>query len=173
METNILSKTELRKQAKEIRKTLDIKSISKAFVELIKNNIHYKNSKNIMIFYPKKYEINLLELTKDDKNFYLPKVKGDDLEVCPYIDETQLELSEFGVLEPATNQVDKNLLDLVVVPALLVDKNKFRLGYGKGFYDRFLKDFKGTTICVIPKELVVEKLPIDEFDLSVNQVIIM
>ena len=69
-----MDKKELRIKAKEIRKTLDVKDISKNICKNIRNLEVYKSSKNVMIFYPMKYEISLLELLNDGKNFYLPKV---------------------------------------------------------------------------------------------------
>ncbi|WP_369047850.1 5-formyltetrahydrofolate cyclo-ligase [Tenacibaculum sp. UWU-22] len=52
---------------------------------------------------------------------------------------TQLQLNKFGVPEPInTPQVDEKEIDLVFVPLLISDKEKYRVGYGKGFYDRFL-----------------------------------
>ena len=70
------NKTDLRLRAKSIRKTLDIARLSENASEKIRQTELYKNVKNVLIFYPMRYEINLLELLKDNKNFYLPKVCG-------------------------------------------------------------------------------------------------
>jgi len=78
------SKSDLRKYAKELRKKLDIKNISKKLVAKIRTDDWYKTSNHIMIYYPMKYEIDLLDLLKDNKNFYLPKVQCENLCVCPY-----------------------------------------------------------------------------------------
>ena len=78
------NKTVLRTKAKNIRKSLSICEISQKAVERIRNHSFYKNAKNVLIFYPMKYEINLLELLSDSKDFYLPRVCGSKLEVCPY-----------------------------------------------------------------------------------------
>ena len=50
----------------------------------------------------------------------------------------------------------------------MADKNNYRLGYGKGFYDRLLLQTSATTILPIPKELVIEKLSIDSHDKKVD-----
>ena len=50
-----------------------------------------------------------------------------------------MEISNFGIKEPCSEPVAPDILDLIIVPALMVDKNGYRLGYGGGFYDRFLK----------------------------------
>ena len=165
-------KTELRARAKELRKSLDVASISSGLCDKIFQNELYKTSKNVMIFYPKKYEVDLRKLLSDDKNFYLPRACGSDLAVCPYKIGDDLSVSEFGVSEPLSEKVSPDILDLVIVPALLADKNGYRLGYGGGYYDRFLKvvpDVK--TICALPKELLVETLSCDDNDVKVDVVI--
>lgn len=164
------SKSVLRAKAKDIRKTLDIANISKIIVSKIRNMDYYKSAKNVMIFYPMKYEINLLDLLNDDKSFYLPKVNNKELLVCPY--SKDLQKSVLNILEPNTKPVNPEILDLIFVPALFVDKNGHRLGYGGGFYDRFLATYPNiTTIAPIAKELVVENIPHDDWDIKIKQII--
>ncbi len=165
------NKTDYRIYAKELRKTLDIFSISHALTEKIRNSDIYKSAKNVMLFYPTKYEVDLRDLIKDKKNFFLPKVNGENLLVCPYTEN--LEKSSFNILEPCSNPVSCDMLDLVIVPALMADKDGYRLGYGGGFYDRFLKKCNAKTLTCVPKELLVETLPHDAFDVPVDAVIYM
>ena len=168
------NKTELRIKAKSIRKNLDISAISAKAVTLIKQHRFYINSSNIMIFYPTKYEINLLTLIADEKNYYLPKVEGEKLLVCPYNKYCKLEKSSFNIFEPCSNPVRTDILNLVIVPALMADNFGYRLGYGGGFYDRFLSDCapKTKTLTVIPKELLVNKLPREDFDRKIDEIIV-
>lgn len=166
-------KNELRIQAKNIRKNLNIKKISAVLVNLIRQNEVYQNSKHVMLFYPTEFEIDLRDLFNDNKNFYLPRVNEENLLVCPFDYNTNLKKSYFGIYEPCSNPVAPEILDLVIVPALIADKNGYRLGYGGGFYDKFIskygKNFK--TICAVPKELFTDKLPVCEFDQKVDIVI--
>ncbi len=74
-------------------------------------------------------------------------------------------------LEPICSACSKKEVDLVIVPALAVDKNNYRLGYGGGFYDRFLKDFEGTKIVCIPKELIVETVYPEKHDVKMDLII--
>lgn len=159
------NKTDLRIWAKSIRKTLDMDKISNNAVRLIRENSLYKKAENILIFYPMKYEVNLLELLEDNKNFYLPKVCEKRLLICPFKSGDKLEKSDFNILEPCSIPVNPNILNLIILPALMADEAGYRLGYGKGFYDRFLgenPDIK--TILPIPKELFVTSLVHDDFD---------
>ena len=125
-----------------------------------------------MLFYPKKYEIDLLSLLDDNKNFYLPRVCGDFLEVCPYKCGDLLNISSFNIKEPCSNSVLPDILDLVFVPALMADNFGYRLGYGGGFYDRFLKKYPYiNTILPISSKLIVDELPHDIYDCKVKTII--
>ena len=168
------SKQELRKWAKEVRSTLDMQKVSKVLVKKLKQTREYQNAKNVMIFYPLKSEVNLLSLIEDEtKNFYLPKIDGENLLCCKFDKDTELCESCFHTKEP----VDKNIFipDFIIVPALAVDKNNYRLGYGRGFYDRFLATYKNKcslkTIVCIPKELITETIFPNEYDIPVDLII--
>ncbi|MDR1327893.1 MAG: 5-formyltetrahydrofolate cyclo-ligase [Heliobacteriaceae bacterium] len=168
------NKTDLRTRAKAIRKTLDMPALSAELTEKLRTHEFYKSAKNVMIYYPKEDEINVLGLLSDDKNFYLPRVNGDLLHACPYCTDDKLECSSFNVMEPCTAAVDTKILDLIVVPALMADKNNFRLGYGGGFYDRFLAANPGIfSTVLIPQELFIDSLPVESFDIPVNKIIVI
>lgn len=160
------NKTDYRIYAKNLRKSLDIPRISAVLVQKLRESDLYKSAKHVMLFYPTKYEIDLRDLLKDDKNFYLPKVDGDNLLVCPYTDS--LEISKLNIFEPCSEPVCAGILDLVVVPALMADRYGYRLGYGGGFYDRFLADLNVKTVTLLPEELLVENLPNDDFDVKID-----
>lgn len=166
-------KTDLRTRAKDIRKTLSICQISEKLTQMIQGHKAYIEAKHIMLYYPTKYEMNFLRLLKDNKEFYFPRVKGNDLLICPYANGDKFVKSCFNILEPCTNPVEVEILDLIIVPALLVDKQGYRLGYGGGYYDRLLARFKGNikTLCAVPEELIVNSLPKDEFDIPIDFII--
>ena len=166
------SKSDLRKKAKCIRKSLSIAEKSKIAIEKIRENTLYIPAKNVLIYYPLRYELNLLALLDDEKNFYLPRVCGENLQICPFKKGDKLVASSFNICEPCSNSINPRNLDLVVVPALMADKSGFRLGYGGGFYDRFLVENKTVkTILPIAKELIVEELPHEEFDIKIDEII--
>lgn len=167
----MLEKTHIRTIFKEERKKLDIALISKDIVKNIRSSDFYKNAEHVMLFYPLKYEINLLDLLNDNKKFYFPKVAGENLLVCPYDSSIRLEKSALNIYEPVSEPVEAEILDLIFVPALAVDKNNFRLGYGGGFYDRFLKTIDVITAVPIYENFVVEELPHDDYDVRVDYII--
>lgn len=166
------SKSDLRKKAKCIRKSLSIAEKSTIAIEKIRENTLYIPAKNVLIYYPLRYELNLLALLDDEKNFYLPRVCGENLQICPFKKGDKLVTSSFNICEPCSNFINPRNLDLVVVPALMADKSGFRLGYGGGFYDRFLVENNAVkTILPIAKELIVEELPHEEFDIKIDEII--
>ena len=63
------------------------------------------------------------------------------------------------------------MLDLVFVPALCVDNKCNRLGYGKGFYDRFLDGFEGVSIIPIPQSLIFSDICVDRHDVCCSGVV--
>lgn len=167
----MLEKTHIRTIFKEERKKLDIALISKDIVKNIRSSDFYKNAEHVMLFYPLKYEINLLDLLNDNKKFYFPKVAGENLLVCPYDRSIRLEKSSLNIYEPVSAPVEAEILDLIFVPALAVDKKYYRLGYGGGYYDRFLKGCNAVTAVAIPEDFIIEELPHDIFDVAVEHVI--
>lgn len=166
-------KTDLRIRAKSIRKSLPICEISEKLTKLVQKHSVYIEAKNVMLFYPTKYEIDLRGLLEDDKNFYLPRVKDENLLICPYLVGESLKKSCFNILEPCSEPVSADILDLIIVPALMVDKKGYRLGYGGGYYDRLLSKLSENvkTICAMPKELVVDEFRHEDFDVPVDFVI--
>lgn len=80
----------------------------------------------------------------------------------------------FGVLEPVADE--KNLLTetentICIVPAFMFDKNGFRLGYGKGYYDRYLSRYKGSTIGICYDENITDELFHGKYDRAVDLVL--
>jgi 5-formyltetrahydrofolate cyclo-ligase len=163
-----MSKAELRKKYKNFDKSV----FSSKLVENLKKTQIYKHSKNVMIFYPLPNEVNLLSLLKDKtKNFYLPKIDGEQLLCCPYNEGDELCESCFKTLEPKSEACSKSILDLVILPALACDKNGYRLGYGGGFYDRFLETFCGKKIVCIPSLLVLDTVFPESHDIKSDLII--
>lgn len=167
-----MEKEKLRTKAKNIRKTLDMKTLSQNLTAKLREQEFYKSAKNVMIFYPLENEIDVLGLLEDDKNFFLPRVNSSDLLVCPYKKGDRLEKSKFNVNEPCVGAVGAEILDLIIVPALMTDENNHRLGYGGGFYDRFLASFPDIkSVVLIPKALTIPCLPAEPCDVPAGCVI--
>ena len=167
-----MDKKLLRIWAKNKREELDMAKISTVLSDKLACSEEYNKSENIMLFYPLKNEVNLLSLMSDTKKrFYLPRINGFELECCEYVSGDKLIKSDFDTEEPVCKACSTTDIDMVIVPALACDVNNYRLGYGKGFYDRFLSDFDGIKICCIPNELCVKSVFPEKHDIKMDLVI--
>lgn len=164
----------LRGKCKDIRCSLDIESISESICSFILDSSMYQHSKNIMLFYPLVNEVSLLRLLSDtSKNFYFPVVDGDVMVPVKYDNKFGFQKGVFNILEPVGEKLlDYSILDIIIVPALTVDKQGFRLGYGRGYYDKFLNQCEDvTTLVPIPDELVFEEIPLEKHDVPIMHIV--
>ena len=137
-------KTKLRQKYKNLRTNLSTETrdnYSRTIFDIIISNFDLKNQ-NISIFLPieKFNEIDTWHLIDQiDANFYLPVVKDKELKHIQFKDKTQLKLSSWGIKEPIYGEeVRPEKFDFVIVPLLAYDTIGNRIGYGAGFYDKFL-----------------------------------
>jgi 5-formyltetrahydrofolate cyclo-ligase len=98
---------------------------------------------------------------------------GRKLEARVISDESQLVPGKFGIPEPEYGcpTVSHAEIDAILVPGLMADRDGYRLGFGGGYYDRFLADYTGFTAMVCPCDRLVDSLPREEFDRPVDLVI--
>jgi len=166
-------KGKLRRWAKDLRRSLDLKNVSIQIENKIKNLDKYKSAKTVMSYMAKDLEISLSNLFQDNsKAWFLPVVK-DVIVAVPYVlGKTKLVRNKFNILEPELNKSVSVTLDVIFVPGLCFDKSGNRIGYGAGFYDNFLKlnpdSFK---IGTCPKECLIDSLPQDKWDIKVDLVL--
>ena len=94
-----------------------------------------------------------------------------DFRVVSSFDE--LSIGAYNICEPSENSEKAIFSDrsICIVPALAFDRSGNRLGYGKGFYDRFLNSFTGLSVGVTFDELLCDTLPTDAYDVPVNIII--
>ncbi|GGB29321.1 5-formyltetrahydrofolate cyclo-ligase [Virgibacillus dakarensis] len=86
----------------------------------------------------------------------------------------QLETVYYHLLEPKPDEsieVEKDNIDLLLVPGLLFDKKGYRIGFGGGYYDRFLSDFPNQTVSITSERQVVDQLPKESFDIPVSRIL--
>lgn len=86
----------------------------------------------------------------------------------------QLETVYFGLKEPIISQtpaVNKDQLDLVIVPGVAFDPTGYRIGFGGGYYDRFLADYEGDTVALLLSDQLVERIPGELHDIPVQTLI--
>lgn len=176
-------KSQLRAKHKKLRKScppekkseLDLK-LQKAFLE----SDEYKNCSTLFAFVSSPIEVDTSKILEkclaDGKRLALPRCRnnhGDmDFYVVPSLDV--LEKGAFSIMEP-NPEICKKLEDfsqgICLVPGLCFDMQGFRLGFGKGYYDRFLQNFSGTSIGLCYSKCIEHDLPFGIFDKPVDVVI--
>ncbi|MCM8826466.1 MAG: 5-formyltetrahydrofolate cyclo-ligase [Candidatus Omnitrophica bacterium] len=133
----------------------EIERRSKNVEKTIINLPIYKRSKVIMVYYPLKGEVNLLGMVrkalKEKKTICFPVIDLKNKELLPYrvrnLDKDFVK-GPLNIIQPDNRHTDKielDELDLVILPALAMDYNKYRLGRGGGFYDRFINRLQSHT----------------------------
>lgn len=137
----------------------------------------YKNCRALLTYVSKAIEVDTLKIIKrafiDNKIVAVPKCIPNQKRMEFYIIKSfnDLRSGTFGVLEP--NESKCIILNdyndsLCIVPGLSFDHVGHRLGYGQGYYDRFLNDFCGITAGLCYSHCIREKLPCGNFDKPVN-----
>lgn len=153
---------------------------NKIFNELINTDL-YKRSINIFIYISFSNEINTRNIIekafKDKKNVFIPKVYKDDklMKAIKLNSIDELKKNSMGILEPIddSNYIEKENIDLIVVPGVVFDKECNRIGYGGGYYDRYLKDIKSKkNKIVLAYDLqIVDKIESEVHDIKVDYII--
>jgi 5-formyltetrahydrofolate cyclo-ligase len=87
---------------------------------------------------------------------------------------SQLETVYFGLLEPIVNmtaEVEPDSIDLIIVPGLAFTTNGFRIGFGGGYYDRFLRTYSGKTLSLAFPQQIIPSFEAEEHDIPVSKII--
>lgn len=139
-----------------------------------------RNAKTVLVYVSTEIEVDTRELISElflrGVTVAVPKCEDAFGNMSFYIIRSFDELKKgfFGVLEPEPSQCEKltDFSDSVcIVPAFMFDKKGFRLGYGKGYYDRFLADFPGTALGICYNGEVCERLYHGRFDRPVDMIV--
>ena len=170
-------KIQLRKRYLYLRKKKYFNISRKFFLpllKLIRLKIKKKRYK-IALYYPSNFELNVT------KSMEIKQILAQDI-LLPVTDTKNLMnffswkkndvlfVNKFGILEPAKTKA--KVPDVMLIPLLAFDKYKFRLGYGKGFYDRYLKKYKNIlTIGVAFSFQKHHKLPLNQYDIKLDYVL--
>lgn len=172
----MIDKSALRKEMLTLRKNIpDKEKISTTIVNKIINLDIYNRAKVIALYKSMIDEVNTEYLVNYSLNsgkiVLLPRVVEDKLFFSIVGKDTLYRKSSFGILEPITSDFYKDKIDLIIVPGLAFDKENNRLGYGKGYYDRFLhnKDIYKIGVCFY--EQVIDNVPYNNRDVKMDLII--
>ncbi len=134
----------------------------------------FRLSDTVLAYAPKAPEVDILPAILSalnlQKKVAFPRCETGNRLSFHFAAPSDLRRGAFGILEPdATMPLCTSFSNTVcLVPALLFDRSGYRLGYGKGYYDRFLADFEGTTIGIAREDFILPALPRGAYDRSVH-----
>ena len=111
---------------------------------------------------------NEIEVKLDNLKVCYPKIIGNDIE---FFTPEGFTKGKFDILEPNGKKVNKDDIDLIIVPLLYFDKHNNRVGYGKGYYDRYLSNYKGITVGVAYDFQEVDEIEVKPSDVKLNYII--
>ena len=171
-------KKELRKKFIVERNNLTEGYRNNASAEILsklENNKLFMSAEKIFIFIGFNSEIPTLPFINNwisKKQIFVPKIDNKIMNLIHITSIDDLAPGHFGVLEPNSCNYYTGSIDLVVTPSIVFDKNGYRLGYGKGYYDKYFSTNKHkASIGLSYDKLLQEKIPTDQHDEKVDIII--
>lgn len=176
-----MDKELIRNEKKSQRKNLtkeEIKTKSEKIFYTLFSSDALLGAKTIMLYLPSFNEVRTEAIAKkllqDEKRVVAPVTNKENFSMTPYLikDMQNLQIGAYGIKEPKRDlPIDKSKIDAVIVPGIAFDKSGNRVGFGAGYYDRFLKDFAGVKIGICYDFQIVDKLDTKKHDIKMDYVI--
>ncbi len=174
-----MNKSEIRKEILKIRKINNFKNLKINFKSLLKILKKSKVAGRVIGgYYPYNYEVNVIEILKRLERYNyqlsLPKIrKNSQMDFFQWSVKDPLEINEYGIPEPVSDEI--KYPGILLVPLVAYDKNLNRIGYGGGFYDRYIKKLKKKkkilTIGLAYSFQKVKKIPINKHDIQLDFIV--
>ncbi len=142
---------------------------------LILSSASFRYAKTILAYYPREGEVDvrpmLVAALAQGKRVALPRVEGAHLMSYRLVSSLDgLVSGAFGLLEPPADapvyEASATDTSLCLVPGVVFDVHGYRIGYGGGYYDRFLHDYTGASAGVVYRDFILPSLPRGRFDLA-------
>ena len=160
----------------KIRNKINIKfSFLKVFKELKKN---IPKKKIVGGYYPVNFEIDILEflekLETKGVNLCLPVVKkNNEMDFYSWSNKNLLKLNKYGIPEP--EQINKVFPDIILIPLVAFDSRLYRIGYGGGYYDRYINKLSNKKnllkIGIAHSCQKINKVPVNKYDRKLDIII--
>ncbi len=158
-------------------------SLSADFIEIASKKIQknlkkipkYRAADTVACYYSIGSEVKthgiMQEVLSDGKMLALPRVDGEGLVFYNIKRLEDLEKGEFGIMEPKQYCKPLTEFDAILVPAIAMTRTGQRLGYGRGFYDRFLADKNSYTIALAYSKTVLKHIPSSKNDVRIQWIV--
>lgn len=175
-----MEKTELRKWIRSQKRAMtpeQIETASRILAEKFYATSYYRDAETIYGYLPYNQEVRTVPILQqallDGKKVAVPKVYDDTMRFIYLEDLSAVAPSNMGIPEPVADEpVASDETALVLMPGLAFDPQGNRMGYGGGFYDKFLADQPNhPTVALCYAFQMVDEIPTDEYDIPVNCVL--
>lgn len=181
MSVIIQQKKEYRQKYRQLRDSIwaDMRiSESHSIAEKLFALEAYRSAETVFIYLSVGSEVItheiMQQILRDKKRLVVPKsvIETHELQLYYINGAEDLVKGSFGILEPSADRTLKEAardeIDLTLVPGLCFDRAGFRIGYGGGYYDRFLDGYKGTAVGLTFADCVCDALPREDCDRAVD-----
>lgn len=175
-----LSKQQIRKYIKSIKSEMTESEIlikSRSIENKLMETMEYKEASSIYVFISYNQEVltsGIIEKSlKDGKKVYVPKIYGDVIRFHEIHSlEADVSPGAFGILEPLGGPADESHEGLMIMPGVAFDRELHRLGYGGGYYDKYLAIPNSHLKMAVAYEFqILDSIPTDEFDVKMDIII--
>lgn len=174
-----MNKKILRGKYLKIRKNINIKDKEKYANEIFKQIINlqeYKECRLVLTYVSLNDEVDTIKLIeyslKNGKKVAVPKCEANNINFYYIRTLDELKKGGFGLLEPENKNVVTDFENSIcIVPGVCFDKEGNRVGYGKGYYDRFLENYKELKIGITYKKCICEKIDTNKYDIRMDKII--
>jgi len=178
-------KDALRKQILAIRNRLtdeEVMRLSERIFSNLAENSLFHDSAHVMVYLDFKHEVKTDSIInyclEKNKKVYVPVCIAETHELCisEITSPEELRPGHYGIREPHTDFIrlsDSSLIDLVLIPGVAFDRAGSRIGFGAGYYDRFLKRLepKAVKTALAYSFQVADHVPADEYDIPVDYIV--
>lgn len=171
-----MKKEFLRKKYKEKRDNIKNKVTKDNLIyQKVINNKDILSSKTLLIYISINSEVDTIKIINyflNTKNIAVPKIIDNNMYFCYVTNLNELTSGKYNIPEPTNENLVTDFDNAIcIVPGICYDKENYRVGYGKGYYDRFLSKNKIKTIGLCYKECMIEKIDNDKYDYKIDEVI--
>ena len=175
--TVIADKKQIRQEIRSLKKFLTVEqkqAASNAVFQKIEALSEFKTADTILIYWSTPDELPTQDTISKwctQKQIFLPAIDGEKMVLKHYSPDGKMVQKSLGIWEPDLSESYDGKIDLVIAPGIAYDREKNRLGRGKGYYDRFLENYKSVKIGVGFDFQLMLSIPVTKHDIQMDKII--
>ena len=175
--TVIADKKQIRQEIRSLKKFLTVEqkqAASNAVFQKIEALSEFKTADTILIYWSTPDELPTQDTISKwctQKQIFLPAIDGEKMVLKHYSPDGKMVQKSLGIWEPDLSESYDGKIDLVIAPGIAYDREKNRLGRGKGYYDRFLENYKSVKIGVGFDFQLMLSIPVTKHDIQMDNII--